>query len=515
MKSRWFRISAIFGVLCFILSILSIEFKIENTTITLTWSVVFPIIVSLAYGTRGAIVSGIFGAIWIPVILWPENEWGLIPNIIAYGLFYLLIGFNGENSNKEGSKLRKAVFSTMTFLVLYLFLYLFVFRWILNHTGEYISYKTVFVIIIKNIIIFIIVLVFGESLLRTNSLRKLLQLKVNVYGRNNLKLIVFGFFTSIFIWGAFVLLYHLFSPKGTEREYTELLFIILFFSSGIISRWLIFASEKQIKAELRLIEFKDQLEDLVQVRTRELEETIENLKTTKASLIRADKMASLGTLTAGVAHEVNNPLNFLKGAYDGLSSYFKKHGSLEKDKTELLVSSMNIGIERISGIVQGLNQLSRNNKNMDEDCDIHSILENCFVILNSKTKYKVNIVTKYSHEKIFVKGNVGKIHQVFFNLLTNSIQSIPDKGEIIAKTKIEGNDAIVEIIDTGMGIEKKNLEQLTDPFFTTKSPGEGTGLGLSVTYSIIMEHNGTIEFESEFGVGTKVIIRLPINLKKG
>lgn len=511
MKNRWFIVSAIFGVLSLVLSILSIEFKIESTTITLTWSVVFPIIVSLAYGMRGAVVSGIFGGIWIPVILWPENEWGLIPNIIAYGLFYLLIGFNGENSNNENSKLRKAVFSTLIFVLLYLFLYLIVFRWILNYTGEYISYKTVLVILTKNVIIFIITLIFGESLIRTNPLRKLLQLEKDIYRRNNFELIIYSLLTSVFVWGAFTLLYQLFNPLGADKEYAGLLFIILFFSSGIISRWLIFASEKQIKAELGLIEFKNQLENLVQVRTRELEETIKQLKTTKASLIQAEKMASLGTLTAGMAHEINNPLNFIMGAYDGLTNYFKKHGSQEKEKTELLVSSMNIGIERITRIVQGLNQFSRYNENMDEDCDIHSILENCFVILKNKTPHRVNIIKNYLQRTILAKGNVGKIHQAFFDILTNSIESIYDKGEIIVTTKIEGNDAIIEIADTGVGIEKKNLEQLTDPFFTTKPPGEGTGLGLSITYSIIKEHKGTIKFESEFGEGTTVIIRLPVN----
>ncbi|MDY0201355.1 MAG: ATP-binding protein [Tenuifilaceae bacterium] len=511
MRSKWFVISAIFGILSFVLSTLSIEFKIETTTITLTWSVIFPIIVSLAYGMRGAIVSAIFGAMWIPIILWPENGWGLIPNIIAYGLFYLLIGFNSENSNNNGSRLRKTVFSTIIFVLLYLFLYLFVFRWILNYTGEHISYKTVLTILTKNVIIFIIVLIFGESLLRTNNLRKLLQLETNIYRKNNCKLIIYSLLTSVFIWGAFTLLYQLFNPIGTEKEYTGLLFIVLFFSSGIISRWLIFASETQIKAELGLIEFKDHLEDLVKIRTRELEETIKKLTATKASLIQADKMASLGTLTSGIAHEINNPLNFIMGAYDGLANYFKKHGSLEADKTELLVSSMNIGIERISNIVHGLDQFSRYNENMDEDCEIHSILENCFVILNNKTKHRISIEKNYAQETIHIKGNVGKLHQTFFNVLTNSIQSINAKGRIVVATKVEGINVIIEITDTGGGIEKKYLEQLTNPFFTTKPPGEGTGLGLSITYSIITEHKGTIEFKSELGVGTTVTIRLPYN----
>jgi len=512
MKNRWFRISVFFGILSLVLSILSIEFQIENTTITLTWSVIFPVIISLAYGFRGAIVSGIFGGIWIPIILWPENEWGLIPNIIAYGLFYLLIAYNGEKPSSKSTPLRKPVYSILIFSALYVFLYLVVFHWILNHTGEYISYQTVSVILIKNAVIFLIVTIFGESLLQTNSLRKLLQLHTHLYRKNNCKLIIYSLSTSILIWSTFVLLYNLFSPIGMKEDYTGLLFIILFFSSGIISRWLIFASETQIKAELGLLEFKDQLENLVQVRTRELEETVKSLKVTKASLFQADKMASLGTLTAGMAHEINNPLNFIKGASDGLSTYFEMHESIEKDKTDLLINSMNIGIDRISNIVQGLNQFSRNNQNMDEDCDIHSILENCFIILNNKTKHGIDIIKEYSDKKFFIKGNVGKIHQVFLNLLTNSIQAIHDKGAIIARTKIEGNNAIIEIVDTGCGIEKKNLEQITDPFFTTKPPGEGTGLGLSIAYSIITEHKGTIEFESKFGVGTTVLMKLPMNI---
>ena len=112
---------------------------------------------------------------------------------------------------------------------------------------------------------------------------------------------------------------------------------------------------------------------------------------------------------------------------------------------------------------------------------------------------------------IHIKGNVGKLHQTFFNVLTNSIQSINAKGRVVVATKVEGINVIIEITDTGGGIEKKYLEQLTNPFFTTKPPGEGTGLGLSITYSIITEHKGTIEFKSELGVGTTVTIRLPYN----
>ena len=511
IKNRWFKVSVAFGVLCFVLSLINIEYKIETTVITLTWAIIFPVIASMAYGIRGAIVSSVFGAMWIPILLWPENEWGLIPNIIAYALFYLLIGFISEKNKKGLLTVRKILLSILGFVGLYLFLYLVVFKLFIAFSGEVISYNTVFVIILKNVVNLLFITTFGASILRINALRKFLHLKVNIYGRNNLNLFVYSFFASFIVWISFYLLDYLLAPGSGDKEYVELLLMILFFSSSIISRALIFASEKQIKAELGLTEFKNQLEELVRKRTLELETTIADLKTTKASLIQAEKMASLGILTAGVAHEVNNPLNFLKGAYDGFYGYFAKYGSKEKKKTDFLVSSMNVGIERISDIVQGLSQLNRNNESLNEVCNIHSVLENCFTILSSKTKHKVLVAKDFSQSEIIVRGNVGKIHHAFLNILTNSIQSIDGKGEIIVSTKIDEKNVIIEIVDNGVGIEKSDLKKITDPFFTTKPPGEGTGLGLSITYSIILEHKGTIEFDSEVGVGTKAVITLPNN----
>jgi len=251
--------------------------------------------------------------------------------------------------------------------------------------------------------------------------------------------------------------------------------------------------------------------NIINQKNDELTKTIRNLKETQQQLVQSEKMASLGTLTAGVAHEINNPLNYIMGAHVGFENYFDEFGSANKPETDILQNSIKVGIERISGIVKGLNQFSRNNENLDENCDIHTILENCLVMLHNKTKNKVEIVKQYTNNPIITKGNVGKLHQVFINILTNAYQSILESGTILINTKIEGSNTIIEIIDNGIGIEKKNLPNITDPFFTTKPPGEGTGLGLSISHTIIKEHKGNLIFESEENKGTKVKVILPIS----
>jgi ligand-binding sensor domain-containing protein/signal transduction histidine kinase len=241
----------------------------------------------------------------------------------------------------------------------------------------------------------------------------------------------------------------------------------------------------------------------------ELESALSSLKETQQQLIQSEKMASLGLLTAGVAHEINNPLNFLMGAQQGLGDYFKEYGSADIPKTDILQSSIITGIDRISDIIKGLNQFSRNNENLDEDCDIHSIIDNCLLMLYNKTKNKAVIMKDYHDSEIVIKGNVGKLHQAFINVLANAVDAIPEMGKLVIKTYILGGNIVVEIIDNGIGIEKKKIPYVTDPFYTTKLPGEGTGLGLSITYSIIKDHKGNLEFESEVNEGTKVKIILP------
>ncbi len=249
---------------------------------------------------------------------------------------------------------------------------------------------------------------------------------------------------------------------------------------------------------------------IIEEKNTELSTTLNRLKEAQSQLLQAEKMASLGTLTSGVSHEINNPLNYLAGTYYGFESYFNKYGSKDEATTSLLMSSTKTAIERITAIVKGLNQFSRDNQKLDEECNIHSIIDNCLAILRNLTKSRVEIELKYCKDEILVLGNVGKIHQVFMNVITNSIQAIVNSGKILISTKIIENIAIIEISDSGCGISKENISKITDPFFTTKDPGKGTGLGLSITYSILQEHQGSINFDSEINKGTIARITLPI-----
>lgn len=247
--------------------------------------------------------------------------------------------------------------------------------------------------------------------------------------------------------------------------------------------------------------------DLINKQNTELKETLRKLQKTQSKLIQADKMASLGTLTSGVAHEINNPLNYILGAYKGLQNYFNKHGSHNQEKTDFFLTSIQTGIDRAVGIVHGLNEFSRSNEDFEEDCNIHTIMDNCLLMLYNQTKDKIKITKKYAEQDLVIKGNIGKLHQVFINILTNSIQAIAEEGEIEIKTEKNESGIIIQFYDNGCGINKEHINKTTEPFFTTKPPGKGTGLGLSIAYSIIRDHKGEIIFESEADQWTKVTVQ--------
>ncbi len=243
----------------------------------------------------------------------------------------------------------------------------------------------------------------------------------------------------------------------------------------------------------------------------ELRKTLRHLKDTQTQLIQAEKMASIGTLTAGVAHEINNPLNYIRGAHFGLLQYFNDFGSQDKENTDILLDSIDNGIKRTTEIVKGLNQSSRKNNDFNEKCDIHAILDNCLVVLHNRLKDNVSISKEYHNTPIITKGNVGKLHQAFINILSNANYAIKEKGKINIKTSLSNKICNINITDNGSGIDRKIISQICDPFFTTKPPGEGTGIGMYVTLSILREHNGNIEIESEINKGTTVKISLPYN----
>lgn len=230
-----------------------------------------------------------------------------------------------------------------------------------------------------------------------------------------------------------------------------------------------------------------------------LNESMTNLKTTTQKLIQAEKMASLGMMSAGVAHEINNPLNFIKGGIGMLSK------SIEKSKeVKPFVEAIEEGVDRASRIVSSLGHFSRDTDSMDEECEIHNVIDNCLVMLQHKLKYKVEVIKNYSSSKhIRVVGNEGQLHQAILNILSNAEQAIKTKGKITIETKAKHNHIRLTISDTGEGISEDNLSKISDPFFTTKPSGEGTGLGLSISFRIIQEHGGKISVTSKPNQGTR------------
>jgi signal transduction histidine kinase/ligand-binding sensor domain-containing protein len=273
--------------------------------------------------------------------------------------------------------------------------------------------------------------------------------------------------------------------------------------------------ELEIKVRERTIDLEDantkleERQEEILIQREELQSTLDRLSQAQEQLIQSEKMASLGVLTAGVSHEINNPLNFIMGGYMGLEKYFSENRHLDDEQIPILLNSIRTGVDRAINIVNGLNQFSRNNEVYSEECDIHSILNNCLFMLNNQLNNRIEIKLNYTDSIAKVSGNAGKLHQVFLNILNNSYQAIPDKGLISIRTFTEKDLLLIEISDTGIGISREHLTKIMDPFFTTKDPGKGTGLGLSIVYRIIQDHNGIIEFQSEINEGMTVKITLP------
>jgi C4-dicarboxylate-specific signal transduction histidine kinase len=325
-------------------------------------------------------------------------------------------------------------------------------------------------------------------------------------------------------------------PPWWKTILAKLLFVVFIISALLaIYYWRVNALRKQ-KKQLELVvmektaEIINQNEELIALNAEqrtlneeltalneelynqreELEITLETLKKAQDQLIQSEKMASLGILAAGITHEINNPLNFIACGTFIIEQFFEDNYPNRMDELRPMLESIKLGIKRSTDIVTSLNQFSRQGGSNNEICNLHTIIENCLTILQNELKMRVEVIKHFSSEPMGLVGNEGKLHQVFINILSNASQAIEGKGTIEITTENEEEYLKITITDTGHGISKENLSKINDPFFTTKEAGKGVGLGLSIVYSIIAEHKGSIEYESEVGLGTKVIIRLPV-----
>ena len=284
------------------------------------------------------------------------------------------------------------------------------------------------------------------------------------------------------------------------------------------------------------------LEKKVEERTAELNDTLSNLKNTQAQLVNVEKMASLGQLTAGIAHEINNPINFVSAnikplrldiedvlglvkKYETISSNdistiklkeiddYKKKIDFEYLKTEMdsLLSGIEDGAKRTTEIVSGLRNFSRLDEVDIKTVNINDGIASTLVVLRSAIPEDVKVKVDLGDISV-IECFPGKLNQVFMNLIANAIYAI-NKNESLTKQLMiktyELNDHIYVLIqDTGIGMTEEVKSKIFDPFFTTKDVGEGTGLGMSIVFKIIESHTAKIEIESEFGVGTKILLIL-------
>lgn len=276
-----------------------------------------------------------------------------------------------------------------------------------------------------------------------------------------------------------------------------LLYIGLTLTGGVIYNWF------RIQQNLELKKQKKELQELYD----RLEKEHLQLKSTQNQLVQSEKMASLGSLSAGISHELNNPLNFIHVGVEELARDLLKENLENRDKVEKYLQIINEGIHRSSRIVKGLKQFSRQTTNMDELCDLHNIIENCLSILGSELKNRVQVIRNYTSKQLTIIGNDGKLHQALLNVIANSVQSIESDGKIEISSEVNDEEVLITIKDDGSGIKAEHKEKIFEPFFTTKSPGEGTGLGLYITYQIIKEHCGEIAVESDGKTGTTFILR--------
>ncbi len=293
--------------------------------------------------------------------------------------------------------------------------------------------------------------------------------------------------------------------------------------------------------------------DQLRRKNEELEKALKKLKATQAQMLQSEKMASIGQLAAGVAHEINNPTGFISSNLNVLAGYDRDIGSLieqyralvsdikavasmsagkvrssiseqlacvaelEKEididfilnDTPNLIKESQDGAERIRKIVINLKDFAHPGKKELKYADINSNLDSTLNIVWNELKYNATVIKEYGQiPEILCYPQ--QLNQVFMNLLVNAAQAIEKRGEIKIATKALDGKVEIRISDTGSGIPEENLPRIFEPFFTTKEVGKGTGLGLNVAYKIIEGHNGTIDVESAVGIGTTFTIRIPV-----
>lgn len=284
------------------------------------------------------------------------------------------------------------------------------------------------------------------------------------------------------------------------------------------------------------------MESKISRRTNELARAYKTLKESQAQLIQSEKMASLGQMVAGVAHEINTPLGYIKSNVEIMRTTYNesrlmidelkaqnktllnKQDNNDKqvlaspadnvgddafEQIELIIDDTLYGLEQISEMVLNLKDFSRLDKAMTEDVSLNDCIDSTLNIGRHAFKYAAQIKKDYG-DIPSITCSPSQINQVLLNIITNAAQSIEESGVILIKSYHDEDYVYISIQDTGRGIPQNILPKIFDPFFTTKPVGQGSGMGLSISYKIIQQHKGKIKVSSQEGKGTRFILQLPV-----
>ncbi|BBB60585.1 hypothetical protein UNDKW_2312 [Undibacterium sp. KW1] len=286
---------------------------------------------------------------------------------------------------------------------------------------------------------------------------------------------------------------------------------------------------------------RKEMEETLFKKGQEQQLLIKKLQEAHEQLLQSEKMASVGQLAAGIAHEINNPIGFINSNIGSLHNYVEKlleviggyedlipqslsesqaHCKMNeireradldflKDDIQDLVQESMDGLKRVKDIVQSLKDFSHVGETDWQEADIHHGIDSTLNIVKNEIKYKANVVKEYGQLPP-VKCIISQVNQVIMNLLVNASHAIKEKGIIKVSTGCEKDLIWIKVLDTGSGISPENLNRIFEPFFTTKPIGSGTGLGLSLSYGIIKKHGGKIDVNSVPGKGTCFTVWLPL-----
>lgn len=276
------------------------------------------------------------------------------------------------------------------------------------------------------------------------------------------------------------------------------------------------------RSERKAVEARAQIAEQLEVANRELEETNRELKETQIQLVHSAKMASLGSLVAGIAHEVNNPLAYsmshlgtVAKALDGigreLETGLSQPGLAQLQKARTRTADVAEGLKRVEELMTKLRTFSRLDEGSFKTTDIRECIESALPLVRHRLSDAVHVETDYAPDNVLFCAP-GTLNQVVLNLLTNAIDAVGDEGRIRLSTHREDRHFLLRVADSGPGIDQEMCNRVFEPFFTTKEVGKGTGMGLAISYQIVERHGGRIDVgRSDYG-GAEFTVRIPTNL---